>query len=126
MNYPNNIEEIKKFTEKIGIDVKYLLGEKWKGSLNLSSVKSLPPNIVFNVGGYLYLSFVKSLPSNIVFNVGGDLYLYSVQSLSDNTVFNVGGCLDLRSVKSLPANILFNVRRKIYLPTKHKVKVIWT
>ena len=103
-NLPSNIKEIEKFAEEIRIDVKYLLGEKYVGDLNLNSV--------------------ESLPANIVFNVGGDLYLYSVQSLFDNTVFNVGGCLDLRSVKSLPANILFNVRRKIYLPTKHKVKVI--
>ena len=104
--YPENIEEIKKFAEMINIDVKYLLGEKYEDRLALD--------------------FVESLPDNIQFNVGGDLYLYSVQSLSDNTVFNVGGCLDLRSVKSLPANILFNVRRKIYLPTKHKVKVLWS
>ena len=71
MNYPDNIEEIKKFAEEIEIDVKYLLGEKWEGELNLRSVKSLPANIIFNVSGHLDLSFVKSLSSYIVFNVGG-------------------------------------------------------
>jgi hypothetical protein len=30
MNYPENIEEIKKFAIEIGIDVKYLLGENMK------------------------------------------------------------------------------------------------
>ena len=85
MNYPENVEEIRKFAKKINLDVKYLLGEKYEG--------------------HLYLSSVKSLPANIVFNVGDDLHLYSVESL--------------------PANVLFNVSRKIYLPTKHKVKVIW-
>jgi hypothetical protein len=106
MTYPENIEEIKKFADEIGIDVKYLLGEKWKGNLDLRSAKSLPANIVFNVGGYLYLNSVKSLPANIVFNVGGYLYLYSVKSLSSSTNFNVG--------------------KGIHLPTKRKVKVIWT
>ena len=106
MEYPENIEEIEKFAKKINIDVKYLLGEKYEGHLYLSSVQSLPDNIVFNVGGSLSLRSVKSLPANIVFNVGGSLNLYSVESL--------------------PANVLFNVSRKIYFPTKHKVKVIWT
>ena len=105
MNYPDNIEEIKKFAKKIKLDVEYLLGEKYKGALNLRSVKSLSANIVFNVGGFLWLD--------------------SVKSLSDNIVFNVGGNLDLSSVKSLPNNIVFNVNGKIYFPTKHKVKVIW-
>ena len=105
MIYPENIKEIKKFAKKIGIDVKYLLGEKYEGSMWLPSVRSLPNNIVFNVGGSLELTSVKSLPSNIVFNVGRNLWLSRVQSVSANIVFNVGG--------------------DIYFPTKHKVEVIW-
>ena len=105
MNYPDNIEEIKKFAEEIKLDVRYLLGEKYDGNLNLA--------------------YVQSLPDNIVFNVGGGLVLYSVKSLPDNIVFNVGGYLNLSSVESLPANTIFNVGRSVYLPTKHKVKVIW-
>ena len=72
---PKNIDEIKKFAEKIGIDVKYLLGEKYDGYLYLSSVESLPDNIQFNVGGYLNLSSVQSLPANMMFNVNGYIYL---------------------------------------------------
>lgn len=126
MKYPENIEEIEKFAREIGIDEKYLLGKKYEGYLRLPFVESLPDNIIFNVGDDLYLYSVEYLSDNIVFNVEGNLNLYSVKSLPDNIVFNVGGPLALCSVKSLPANILFNVRRKIYLPTKHKVKVIWT
>lgn len=74
MNYPENIEEIKKFAKEIGIDVKYLLGEKYEGGLSLSSVESLPANIVFDVGGWLYLNSVESLPDNVVFNVDDDIY----------------------------------------------------
>ncbi len=56
MNYPENIEEIKMFAEEINIDVKYLLGEKYEGYLNLSYVESLPANIVFNVGREIQFS----------------------------------------------------------------------
>ena len=52
--YPENIEEIERFSKIIGIDVKYLLGEKWEGNLLLPTVKSLPVNIVFNVGGKIF------------------------------------------------------------------------
>ena len=105
MNYPENIEEIEKFAKDINIDVKYLLGEKYERSLWLYSVRSLPANIVFNVGGHLDLRFVESLPENIVFNVGSVLWLPHVQSLPSNVIFNVDG------------NVCF--------PIDHKVKVIW-
>ena len=121
---PENIEEIKKFADEIGIDVKYLLGEKYEGYLNLETVEYLPNNIQFNFGSNLHLRSVRSLPDNIVFNVGGDLSLY-VKSLPANIKFNVGGFLDLRSVKYLPENIVFNVNRKVFFPTKHKAKIIW-
>lgn len=106
MVYPKNIEEIKKFAKEIKLDVKYLLGEKYVGNLYLALVKSLPNNIVFNVGGYLNLFSVEFLPDNIVFNVGDWLWLHSVESLPSTTVFNVSG--------------------KIIFPTKHKVKIIWS
>lgn len=125
MNYPENIKEIKKFAEKINIDVRYILGEKYEGDMWLPSVRFLPANIVFNVGSYLNLSSVKSLPENIVFNVGG-LNLYSVLSLPDNIQFNVGGSLILSSVQSLSPNTIFNVNGDIYFPTDHKVKVDWS
>ena len=55
MEYPENIEEIKKFAKEIKLDVKYLLGEKYEGNLNLPSVQSLPANTKFNVDGNIYL-----------------------------------------------------------------------
>ena len=125
MNYPDNIEEIKKFAEEIGIDVKYLLGEKYEDRLALYFVESLPDNIEFNVGEFLNLQSVESLPANIRFNVGSHLWLSSVKSLPANIVFNVGGNLYLTSVQSLPANMMFNVNGYICLPMEHKVKVIW-
>jgi len=105
MEYPENIEEIEKFAKKINIDVKYLLGEKYEGSMWLPSVRSLPENIKFNVGGSLNLYSVCSLPDNIVFNVGRNLVLYSVESF--------------------PSNVIFNVDGNVSFPFVHKVKVIW-
>ena len=105
MNYLKNIKEIKKFAEKINIDVKYLLGEKYEGNL--------------------WLDYIESLPANIVFNVGRNLNLYSVCSLPDNIVFNVGRNLVLNSVESLPSNVIFNVAGEVCFPLTHKVKVIW-
>ena len=124
--YPENVEEIRRFAKEIKLDVKYLLGEKYEGDSYLPSVESLPENIKFNVGGSLDLSYVKSLPDNVIFNVGGYLWMPSVKSLSANIVFNVGDWLVLYSVKSLSNNIVFNIGGKIYLPTKHKVKVDWS
>ena len=126
MNYPENIEEIKKFANDNNINVKYLLGEKWEGNLHLRSVESLPENIVFVVGGLMNLPYVRSLPDNIVFDVDGSLNLDSVKSLPDNIRFNVGGWLNLFSVESLPSNTIFNVGGDILFPTKHKVKVDWS
>ena len=125
MEYPENIEEIRKFAEKIDLDVKYLLGEKYEGHLNLYSVESLPKNIIFNVGTDLNLSSVKSLPANIIFNVDGWLDLSSVVSLPNNIIFNVDGNLILYSVNYLPSNTIFNVNEKIFFSNAHKVKVIW-
>lgn len=55
MNYPENIEEIKKFADENRIDVKYLLGERYGYSLYFTSVESLPANTKFNVDGNIYL-----------------------------------------------------------------------
>ena len=74
MVHPENIEEIKKFAEGICIDVKYLLGKRYGCSLYLTSVVSLPDNIVFDVGGSLYLPSVESLPSNTIFNINEKIY----------------------------------------------------
>ena len=81
MEYPENIEEIKKFAKRINLDVKYLLGEKYEDSLMLPSVKFLPANIQFNVGGHLFLNSIESIPEKIKFNVGDGLDLPSVKSL---------------------------------------------
>lgn len=75
MNYLENIKEIRNFAKEINIDEKYLLGEEWKGNLLLPTVKTLPDNIVFNVGGSLYLPSVKSIHSSVQFVSHDELFL---------------------------------------------------
>ena len=84
MNKPVNYKEIEEFAKTINLDVKYLLGEFYEGNLYLSSLKKLPENTTFNVGGYLDLRSLTSLPANTTFNVGYSLYLSSLKSLSKN------------------------------------------
>ena len=75
MNYPSNMEKIRKFANEIRIDVKCLLGEKYEGDLDLSSVKTLPDNIVFNVMDRLYMPHIETIPASVQFNIGGCLIL---------------------------------------------------
>ena len=75
MSYPKNIEEIKMFAKDIGIDVKYLLGKKWKGNLLLGGVRHVPAHVQFNVDGWLGFIRVDSVHSSVVFNVSGKVRL---------------------------------------------------
>ena len=75
MFYPKNIEEIKMFARDIGIDVKYLLGKKWKGNLLLGGVRHVPAHVQFNVDGWLGFIRVDSVHSSVVFNVSGKVRL---------------------------------------------------
>ena len=118
MNKPENYKEIEEFAKNINLDVKYLLGECYEGSLYLSSLKKLSENITFNVGGYLYLSSLKKLPENTTFNVGGDLYLSTLKKLPENTTFNIGGSLDLRSLKKLSTDYKITLKGCVYVDDK--------
>ena len=77
----------KKFPDRLAM-IKYCI-ERSKGSLDLSSLKSLPENMTWpqTISGYLDLSGLTSLPENMTWP----------QTIS--------GSLDLRSLKSLPENM---------------------
>ena len=75
MSYPENIEEIKMFAKDVGIDVKYLLGKKWKRNMLLGFVRHVPANVQFNVDGWLGFVRVDSVHSNVIFNVDGNVSL---------------------------------------------------
>ena len=103
MIYPPNIEEIRKFAEENGIDVKYLLGEKYSYGM------------IFNS---------RQMPENIVFNVEA-LWLHLLVDVPANTVFNIKGTLRLVSVKSIHSSVQFVNFGRLTLPEDKKVKIIW-
>ena len=84
MNKLSNYKEIEAFANSINLDVKYLLGEKYEGSLDLSSLTSLPENFNVTVGGSLWLDSLTSIPENFNVTVGGNLWLHSLTSLPEN------------------------------------------
>lgn len=115
MVYQSNIEEIIKFAEEINLDVKYLLGERYNGNLDLSFVTDIPNGVKFYIKGDLYLPNISCVPSDVVFNVGSYLNLKSVKYLANGIVFNVGGSLNLTNLEDLPDNTKFVVGRDLIM-----------
>src|SRR3972149_6354239 len=67
------------------------------GSVDLSSLTSMPDNVEFNNGVNVYLSSLTSMPDNVQFNNGGNVYLRSLTSMPDNVEFNNGGNVYLKN-----------------------------
>lgn len=107
MNYPTNIEEIRKFAKEIKLDVKYLLGETYNGNLDLTLVEKI------------------KIPANVQFNVRGDLWLGGVVTLPENVTFDVGERLCLNSVETIHSSVQFVNYKILFLPFD-EVKVKWT
>lgn len=112
---PENIEEIKKFAEEIKLDVKYLLGEKWEGDLNLNGVTNIPRNVYFNVERDLLLPDLRYVPEGVWFYVGAYLCLSSVEKLSSKLNVIVGGSLVLSNLSHIPDDTVFSVGRDVDL-----------
>jgi hypothetical protein len=69
-----------------------------KGTVDLQSLPSLPPGVVFNNGDDVYLNPLESLPHGLEFNNGGTVYLSSLTSLTPGVVFNNGDDVALKSL----------------------------
>jgi hypothetical protein len=69
-----------------------------KGYVDLNSLTSLPPDVVFNNGGGVNLRSLTSLPPDVVFNNVLDVNLNSLTSLPPGVEFNNGGSVYLRSL----------------------------
>ena len=76
MNKLSNYKEIEAFAKSINLDVKYLMGEKYGGNLDLSSLTSIPENFNVTVVGDLDISSLTSLPENFNVTVGGNLCFF--------------------------------------------------
>ena len=69
------------------------------GDLDLSSLTTLPEGCALTVGRYLYLSSLTTLPEGCALTVGESLYLSSLTTLPEGCALTVGGSLDLRNEK---------------------------
>ncbi len=75
---------MKDFLKKYGISEDQFLGkEEISGSLDLSSLTSIPEGFNPTVGGYLDLSSLTSIPEGFNPTVGGYLYLRSLTSIPE-------------------------------------------
>ena len=86
-----------------------------KGYVDLNSLTSLPPDVVFNNGGGVNLRSLTSLPPDVVFNNVLDVNLNSLTSLPPDVEFKNGGGVDLYSLTSLPPGVEFNNGGSVYL-----------
>ena len=112
----------KEFCKKLDITEGQFDGsEEICGSLDLSSLTSIPEGFNPTVGGSLYLSSLTSIPEGFNPTVGGYLYLRSLTSIPEGFNPTVGGSLDLRSLTSIPEGFNPTVGGYLYLRyiTKH-------
>ena len=83
-----------------------------EGSVNLDSLKTLPPGVVFNNRGDVSLESLKTLPSDVEFKNGGDVYLDSLKTLPPEMVFNNGGAVEFsgrrRNIEGISPNRILN------------------
>jgi len=87
----------------------------FKGFVDLESLTSLPPGVVFKNRGVVYLRSLKTLPPGVVFKNSGNVALNSLESLPPSVVFENGGDVGLISLESLPPGVVFKNRGRVYL-----------
>ena len=85
------------------------------GQVDLRSLPSLPPGVVFKNKGDVMLDSLTSLPPGVEFRNGCDVDLRSLTSLPSGVVFKNGCDVDLRSLTSLPSGVEFKNGWDVYL-----------
>ena len=65
--------------------------------------------------GSVDLSSLTTLPENTTFSNGGNVYLFSLTTLPENTTFSNGGSVDLSRLTTLPENTTFSNGGNVYL-----------
>jgi len=79
----------------------------FKGTVDLRSLKSLPPDVVFKNKWGVYLNALTSLPPGVVFKNSKSVDLRSLKSLPLDVVFRNGGHVNLDSLTSIPPGMVF-------------------
>ena len=69
-----------------------------KGVVDLWTLKTLPPDVVFKNGWDVHLRALKTLPPGVVFKNGGYVHLESLETIPPGVVLKNGGDIDLESL----------------------------
>ena len=111
-------EEFIKELERKGYSYK-IEGDKivitYKGLVDLKSLTSISPGVVFRNGAGIFLDSLASLPPGVVFENGSDIYFELLSSLSPDVVFNNEGNVWLDSLASIPPSVEFKNRGHVNL-----------
>ena len=78
-----------------------------EGGVDLESLTSLPPGVVFENRRGVYLRALTSIPPGVEFKNGVDVDLRSLTSLPPGVEFRNGGYVDLRALTSIPPGVEF-------------------
>ena len=87
----------------------------YKGLVDLKSLTSISPGVVFRNGAGIFLDSLASLPPGVVFENGSDIYFELLSSLSPDVVFNNEGNVWLDSLASIPPSVEFKNRGHVNL-----------
>jgi len=108
--------KIMNFCKEAGISIDQFYGrEKVGGSLDLTSLTSIPEGFNPTVGGSLDLMSLTSIPEGFNPTVGGSLDLTSLTSIPEGFNPTVGGYLYLTSLTSIPEGFNPTVGGSLYL-----------
>ena len=83
--------------------------------INLNSLKTLPPGVVFRNEGDVALGSLTSLPSGVEFRNGLGVDLDSLKTLPPGVAFKNGGSVHLGALTSLPPGVEFRNGKTINL-----------
>jgi len=70
----------------------------YKGDVDLESLQTLPPGVVFKNRGWIFLGFLKTIPYGVEFRNEGYVNLYSLQAIHPGVEFNNEGDVWLGSL----------------------------
>ncbi len=75
--------------------------------VNMYSLETLPPGVVFKNRSAVYLDSLKSIPPGVEFRNGGGVFLKSLETLPTDVVFMNGTFVWVNALKSIPPGVEF-------------------
>ena len=79
----------------------------YDNTVQLPSLKTLPPGVEFKNEGNVYLYSLETIPPGVEFKNGGGVFLPSLKTLPPGLEFKNGWYVDLSSLETLPPGVEF-------------------